>query len=223
MELTPVSTFCYFGQNYSSVLSRATIMFILNPATSITTEQFVLFWSALYDYRNRHVYDQIISKPSFEKNDIQRIYQWKNNVGKDQDKMSAGKQKFVDKVIGRLSLVNELKNNFSLSKYRDSFEDLSPVWGIFLLHLIQPEYPIYDQHVHRAYAHLTGTLTQMPSSKKQCYNLYYKNYVPFYQDLMSVVQLPPKTVDDALWAFGKFVSRYVKIAEMSKHLIFSEM
>ena len=78
--------------------------------------------------------------------------------------LSGGKQNSLDnKIKKKLFLINNLKTNdeIDLILFREEFKSLTTVWKIFLLHIIKPNvYPIYDQHIHRAFLYIHGKIFQ---------------------------------------------------------------
>jgi len=59
------------------------------------------------------------------------------------------------------------------------------IWKIFLLHIIDPKrYPIFDQHVYRAYDFLTKNKTiGILSSNKRKEDIYFSEYISFFNKL----------------------------------------
>ena len=81
------------------------------------------------------------------------------------------------------------------------------IWRIFWLHLQHPKlFPIYDQHVHRAMAFLqTGEREEIPDYDPQKVESYWRRYLPFHATFEGIES---RSVDKALWAFGKFLKEY---------------
>lgn len=146
--------------------------------------------------------------------DITALFHWKNNMGKEKDRLSVSKKVFVQKILTRMDKVNQLKKSFDIDLYMDNFDDLPAIWGITLLHVVSSgSYPIYDQHVHRALMYCSkGIVEEIPISNGKKYKVYRQDYVPFFDNLrQQALHLTPKQIDDALWSFGKFLSRYPKM------------
>jgi len=77
------------------------------------------------------------------------------------------------------------------------------IWAIFALHCFYPEiYPLYDQHVYRAYKLLQSNGDINPVSAPNDWNEYLK-YRLFFQEQLDVSNYDYWLVDRALWAFGK--------------------
>ena len=105
-------------------------------------------------------------------------------------KLSKKKQiSLEEKIIVKLPLINELKlqNPFRLSDFKEKFES-SAVWKIFLLHIIKPDnYPIYDQHINRAYNFIHGLdyniISAYSMTDKEKENFYFETYMKFVDKL----------------------------------------
>ena len=70
---------------------------------------------------------------------------------------------------------------------------------MFLLHVIQPDsYPIFDQHVYRAYLFIAkNQRAEIPDNKRK-QDVYFKEYAPFFNELASK-GVSRKKLDEALW------------------------
>lgn len=184
---------------------------ILN-ATNSNFETFIDYWSKLYIYPLEHLYNGNISKKTFEVDDIQDLMKWKNGMN-----LSSQKQKSVDeKIIPKIDIINDLKKSkdFKIEDVNKEFDNLSFVWKIFILHIIKPKsYPIYDQHINRAYNFITGkeyrSISHSISDKKKEI-FYFGEYLPFIKELN---YKPLKKLDEAFFTFGKFIKtqKYYKI------------
>jgi hypothetical protein len=177
----------------------------LHQTNSNDIKSFTDFWSKLYYYPLENLYNETISKIQFEDNDIQRLFIWKNGMT-----LSNGKQSSLDKKIkSKLKLINSLKTAkaLTLSDFLDNFIGLTAVWKIFLLHTIKPDtYPIYDQHIHRAYNFIHGheykDISSSAISDTDKEKFYFDTYKPFI-DTLTGFNL--KKVDEAFFAFGQFL------------------
>jgi len=179
-------------------------LYTLTPTTT-NIQDFINFWSKQYAYTSEETYYNAISKKEFTATDIQNLYVWKNGM-----KLSAPKQKSVDtKIKAKLTIINRFKSNneIDLDAFKKEFKNIPAVWKIFLLHSIKPnKYPIYDQHIHRAYNYIhnlgyRNISSDMSNKLKE--EFYFKTYLPFikeqkFKDL--------KKLDEALFAFGQFLN-----------------
>jgi len=174
--------------------------------SNTSPREFVEFWSSLYDYKKEKMYELNIYKKRFSPSNIQVLFEWKNNMI-----LSSAKKISVGKIKKNLNTVNELKRNFDQSIFDKKFRSMSIVWKIFLLHIINPEkFPLYDQHIHRAYLFINNGLAIVPKmTTGEKMSFYTDHYCPFFDKfcINSSVQ-KRKKADDALWSLGKFLSRY---------------
>ncbi len=92
------------------------------------------------------------------------------------------------------------------------------VWQLFLFHIARPhQWPIADQHVFRVYSALYGAATPKSIENFRAYVQCFNNLAVMFrnelcvndQDLTSVVEAN-KRLDNALMAFGQFLSAYDK-------------
>ena len=175
----------------------------LKKQTDITS--FIEFWSKLYFYPLENSYNETIIKTSYEIDDIQRLFIWKNGM-----KLSKKKQKSLDdKIVTKIAMINSYKenNDWSIKDFQNQFNDLSAVWKIFLLHIISPNtYPIYDQHINRAYNYIhklpySEISASMSNKNKELF--YFETYLGFLKELNGVNL---KKFDEAFFAFGKFIN-----------------
>ena len=169
---------------------------------SVSPKEFITFWSSFYNYPLEELYINRISKNQFSSNDLTKLFEWKNG-----SRLSAKKQKTFQKIINKLDVINDLKKEFSLNIFQDKFKFIKGIiWKIYLLHLIAPsEYPIFDQHVCRALYFITkNQKKEIPSQNRVKEKLYFDEYVTFFNKL-SEGGVSRKKLDEALWAFGKFL------------------
>ena len=151
----------------------------------------------MYAYHLEPLYQNSIDKGTFSARDIENLFQWKNGM-----KLSGKKRKTLDGITHRLEIINGLKTNFDLGAFQNEFGKIAIIWKIFLLHIISPQrYPIFDQHVCRAfhflqYSSLSGSLTE---------KIYFQDYVPFFDSVAKISSASRKRTDEALMMFGKFL------------------
>jgi len=165
---------------------------------------FVDFWADLYGYKSEHFYDDNIHNPLFTSADITQLYHWKNGSVLSQYKEKA----LRTKVLLKLDIINKLKSKFCMETFQSEFETMSTIWKIFLLHIIVPEqYPIFDQHVYRAFHYLKeNCIQEIPDKDPEKEKIYFESYVPFFNNLAEKnTEFSRKRIDEAIWSFGKFL------------------
>jgi hypothetical protein len=187
----------------------------INFKKSENLNSFCDVWAEQYSDKNRdmELYYPAINSETLNEALLLGFYEWKNGSVLSQLKKTA----FVDKIQNKLAKINELKKakatDFKI--IRDSFPNVSDIWLITLAHLINPDcFPIFDQHVYRAYKYLKITNTDITEYDKENKRtkLYLELYLPFFDELIaSDKTIDKKKIDEALWSFGKFLSSYSHI------------
>jgi len=172
-------------------------------------QSFINYWSRYYNYKPEHeneFYHIPIASTTLNRNDLLKLFEWKNG-----SVLSARKAKsFNDKIISRLSELNEIKSRGieSVKDVQKIRPDLSAIWLIFLTHIIDKQsFPIFDMHVFRAYNYLTTNTILEISNNDTKKLLQYDSYLSYYNALKPQIK-DYKKWDEAMWAFGKFLSRY---------------
>ena len=109
---------------------------------------FVKSWGSLYNYPKYEFYKSTVTKTEFTEGDLRYLFEWKNGMN-----LSAKKdQSFLNQILKHEDLIYELKKEFDMEKFENTFGKMSAIWQIFLLHIIKPSNcPIFDQHVYRAF------------------------------------------------------------------------
>lgn len=177
---------------------------ILVSNHSNNLDDFIRFWSRLYSYGNAEKYQKIkLKKLSSE--DLIDLYEWKNGM-----KLSVSKLHSLEaKIFVELDRINQLKSqqNIDQDAFLEDFKEVSVVWRLFLLHIIKPnEFPIYDQHIHRAYLYIHKQQFDHISNKmsdKRKLNFYFEEYLPFVKASKTA---DLKKMDEAFFAFGQFLN-----------------
>lgn len=165
---------------------------------------FIEFWSNYYDFKmGTEIYDKLITKIELTEEDIKKLFIWKNGMTFDNHKK---KEKSIETVTAKRETINRLKKNFNKDRFDNEFSTISPIWRIFLLHIIHPnKFPIFDQHVYRAYQYIeTGKSKEIPNSAKYKMDFYLNEYINFFDKIENEVP-DRRKIDRALWAFGKFL------------------
>lgn len=173
---------------------------------STDLNRFIDYWSMRYDYSLESLYNERIFKSKFDIEDLQQLFIWKNGM-----KLSAGKQNSLDvRIISKLKSINELKSmdEIDLDAFQSHFKNLTAVWKIFLLHIIRPNtFPIYDQHINRAYNFIHGldfrNISADSMTNKAKEDFYFNTYLDFIRSLDNINL---KALDEAFFAFGQFIN-----------------
>lgn len=99
------------------------------------------------------------------------------------------------------------------------------IWTLFTLHCFYPEtYPLYDQHVYRAYKYCTSNDNYLPNMAPDDWNEYL-NYRDFFIELQVQANIHYWELDKALWAYGKYLkqSPLIKERRENKHLFVKDI
>lgn len=168
------------------------------------------FWSVQYDYVLEDLYDRNIGLEKLDPENLRDLFIWKNGM-----KLSNNKETGFNKILLHIDVINEFKKTgLVFDKFNEQFNKLSSIWKIFLMHICSPEqFPIFDQHVYRAYRFINELpKNRLPENKMEKTEIYFDQYLPFYQKLRKQAdKFSAKKIDEALWAYGKFLSRYPKM------------
>lgn len=181
-------------------------LWVLNPEPITDWSLFINSWSRLYQYPDLDEYKRLIQQDQLKEEDISWLFTWKNGMN-----LSGAKQRRVaNDILPNYELFDQLRQGFSLTVFQQHFAGISAVWQIFLLHILQPNtFPIFDQHVYRAYRYLnTSQLAELPIGNAKRMSLYHDSYLPFFNQVALATDISRQTIDQALWAFGKFLKQY---------------
>jgi hypothetical protein len=165
-------------------------------------QKFVKKWKKFYRYPRENLYKNNIQKSKFDEGDLINLYIWKNGGNLSELKRTS----LTENIIRKLDVINELKSDFDIDKFESEFKDVSAIWKIYLLHLIAPgDYPIFDQHVCRAYYYIEKKkIEEIPQNNRNKEEIYFHEYLHFFNRL-AAEGIDRKELDEALWAFGKYL------------------
>ncbi|MEA1945509.1 MAG: hypothetical protein U9N07_09330 [Euryarchaeota archaeon] len=200
-------------------------------------KQFVDYWSKQYSYDSVKAFDsdevidyidELNLGNNLSEQNVKRLLRWKDHRMLTEKILSGPRKgsenKKVLKVIEKREQINKFRRGeIGVNDFKNETEKIFPngfVWRIFLFHIARPfEYPLADQNVFRAFS--TQKLTKTPEDWDGGYQQY-RDY--FFQIAISsgiIVEKPKgheldikeivkrlKRVDDALFAFGQFLSSY---------------
>lgn len=173
---------------------------LIYPPRIASLAEFVDFWSRRYDYSKEHLYDNNIGHELTEQR-ILELYEWKNGSPIAAQKVASVRRNYISR-LGELAL---LPSDETARGFLQRFADGGAIWRIFWLHCWQPQrFPIYDQHVHRAMSFIqTGIVGEVSAKDTEKVSTYLESYIPFHATFEGFGH---RSVDRALWAFGKFLN-----------------
>jgi hypothetical protein len=163
---------------------------------------FVKFWAEAYDYANEPRYTNNIGQPLTEAG-ILELFIWKNG-----GKLSRLKEKSVkDHYVSSIPMLKKTSKDVPPDQWLRDFGTGGAIWNIFFLHIWNPKFPIFDQHVYRAMKFIkTGKVAKIPSLNTRKTEIYLEQYLPFYSELEKELKnSQPRDLDRALWKFGQFL------------------
>jgi hypothetical protein len=174
--------------------------------TPSSPAEFVAYWSATYSFPREYLYTRNINGPHTPET-LGELFLWK--IG---DRFAKSQLPKVQKTfIARLDEARELSAKASAESFLREFPKGGAIHRIFWLHCWQPmQFPIYDQHVHRAMTFLLdGQREELDEySDRGKVSLYTSRFLPFFELFHGV---DPRETDGALWAFGKFIKPPVSL------------
>ena len=82
------------------------------------------------------------------------------------------------------------------------------IWALFVAHVCKPHvYPLYDQHVWRAFRNISSNGTEYPALAPNNWSDFL-DYSKFFQNLRKECDIPYWKLDQALWVFGKSIKKH---------------
>lgn len=183
-------------------------MLVFKPS-DVTSTQFVQFWRRVYgDDKTEKLYSDNIRQELTEER-ILKLFEWKNGGRLATLKEASVRKNFIQR-CGELA---QLCPDQDVEGLLSHFPDGGVIFRIFWLYCWRPDcFPIYDQHVHRAMGFIVnGERQEIPADDTTKITAYIKRYMPFHAtfdsiDIPSGDRAADRTVDKALWAFGKFLA-----------------
>jgi hypothetical protein len=200
-------------------------------------KQFVDYWSKQYSYDSVKAFDsdevidyidELNLGNNLSEQNVKRLLRWKDPRMLTEKILSGPRKgnenKKVLKVIEKREQINKFRRGeIGVNDFKNETEKIFPngfVWRIFLFHIARPfEYPIADQNVFRDFS--TQKLTKTPEDWDGGYQQYRDYFFQIAISLDIIVEKPKghesdikeivkrlKRVDDALFAFGQFLSSY---------------
>jgi hypothetical protein len=175
--------------------------------------EFIKFWSQFYDdskHPDEEFYYPYINDLS-KKDSLNKLWLWKMDC------------RFYRIHHRKVVLINKSKDIIiNFRNFKPRFEDLCNfsrkifstgiVYQVFLMHICRPEeYPIFDQHVFRAFIFLTRKkIVDIPKDIQD-----YLNYRKFVFQIQKKYKIKLRDIDKALMAFGQFLNNPQKFLKIN--------
>jgi len=185
-----------------------------------SAQEFVEFWQQFYQSKiSDGVYQANLNlRGDLSEENISLLWRWKNERY-GLPLIEATKTILSD--INAFRRLSHVEGPEERDFWQKAFR-VSPwiVWQVFLFHMARPQdYPVFDQHVMRAFGALTrGYIyrmpkeTRLPCLKYENFCSSYSGYRSLFFRMVSEASSPePKSVDRALWAFGRHLKRLHRV------------
>lgn len=164
----------------------------------IDRDSFITRWSSKYKYHLESKYDDNINKPLTELS-IMELFEWKNGSALSTLKKKSVLENYPPNFVGDKE-----------QRYLNPNKSGGAIWNIFYLHCLDPiKYPIFGQHALRAmkYIQTKEIIDTRSINNATKYQIYKNEYMPF---INSFVNMDHRTIDRALFMFGKFLKKAKK-------------
>jgi hypothetical protein len=176
---------------------------------------FVSFWRRFYDegkYPDEDYQRNLNARGRLEKKNVLALFEWKNGAP-----LSKKKRQIAERAIEKLTEINKFRTLESLGEndVREFWQIAGQItkgliWRIFCLHIARPnDFPIFDQHVLRAYRFLQHGKV-MAKKEEGASVADYDEYRSFFFQLVKQSGKQRGEVDQALMAFGQHLTPYAK-------------
>jgi hypothetical protein len=176
--------------------------FFIYRYTAVSHRDFITFWAQHYTDTKE---DDLLYTPSIlaehTKHTLRQLFQWKVGVRLFQHQLPSLSKNFID----RIEEARCQPPDVCPEKFLNIFESGGAIYRIFWLHCWFPNrFPIYDQHVHRAMIYINeGRQEELDSfNDKNKIAQYINQYLIFRKNFS---EIDDRSVDRALWAFGKWL------------------
>lgn len=204
--------------------------FSFNLETNIN--DFINFWSTynnddFEESREKKIdyFTELNLNNELTENNVKKLLRWKDPHYLTE--LTNKKNSRVERVLSKIAILNKFRFGKITEHEFDSNCNIFPtgdgVWNIFLKHIAKPtDFPIYDQHVHRAFCFHTTDINNKDAMDKKlndiknCYIEYKKYFFEVYEkyddthnskiNIEKVKEM--KKIDNALVAYGQFLQKY---------------
>lgn len=184
-------------------------------------QKLIEFWSQFYDdsqnLDDKFYYPYISNEGLLETDALDKLWLWK--MGKYyfriyQQQIRRVKEKKKD--VLKFRKYNS--DQESLYKFSKSFFPAGLVYPIFLMHICKPEeYPIFDQHVFRAFTFITKK--EIVDRPKNINIKDYWRYKEFVLQIYKERKISLRDIDKGLMAFGQFLANSSKILKKQRLML----
>lgn len=206
-------------------------MYVLDQQAirSVDTKGIVPFiecWERYYDYANddnRVYFAEINLDREVTPQNITRLLRWKDRRWLTHPKKADGEPNpRVIRVLDQLGSINGFRNGgLTADEFHAVTQNVFPngmIWQLFLFHIARPsEWPIADQHVFRSYSLLFKAPAPDSVAAYRSYAKAFRQLTETFRQSAAIqdntsldIVKTNKRVDNALFAFGQFLAKYVR-------------
>lgn len=119
----------------------------------------------------------------------------------------------ISKITPQLPIFLNREEKPEILKELERMKGFGNIWGLFVMHCLYPEtYPLYDQHVYRAFKYLVTEGQDKPNLAPNKWSEYC-SYADFFNKKISITKADAIILDRALWTFGKSLKASMSLAE----------
>ncbi len=181
-----------------------------NQLIDCSREEFIDCWHRRYnDSVETLYYDNIDHKYNHER--IMLLYEWKNGGKISEDKTKSIKNNYLTKIDVSKNIFIKNANNRCNGLHFLKELGGGEIWSIFFVHILDPKnFSIFDQHVRRAMYFLLGNPDLYPENTNRL-NIYENEFLPFWDEYVGSDDPSNRRLDQALFAFGKYIKPKGKI------------
>jgi len=180
----------------------------------VNMKEFIQFWQQYYSestYPEKEYLYHLKKDGSLTPEDLLYLLEWKNAKP-----LSQKKQLIYEKAKKNLDRLMKYRNlgrfkadhEFELYSLVSEIVRTGLIWKIFLMHVARPDdFPLFDQHVYRSYYFLKNGEIIDRTLTEDDKNLY-QEYFSYVTKIRDDTSLDLRTIDKALFAFGKFLKEH---------------
>jgi hypothetical protein len=181
-----------------------------DPASPL---EFVEFWSLRYFDAHEHLYTANIETHPRTVETLTELFKWKIGSRFFGHHL---KRTVKPHFLSRIEEARALPPDISAQDFLNIFRDGGAIYRIFWLHCWHPrQFPIYDQHVHRAMVFIQhGRVDELGEYSDEAKIANYLDcYIPFFDSFRNIEVpfdlradgVPSRKVDRALLEFGQAI------------------
>ena len=176
----------------------------------VDIKEFIYFWEKYYDerkYPDKEIYYPYIHDLT-KNNFLDKLWEWKMR----EKFYTPNNQRALERMKTSIEIIRDFRKSnpsfHELYNFSRKIFKSGPVYLAFLIHICKPnDYPIFDQHVFRAFTFLTTKkIVDKPKDIQD-----YLNYRKFVFQIHKKYKISLRDIDKGLMAFGQFLTSPQKL------------